>query len=148
MRFDALLRKYDRSYKRGPFTFRLADSLRKKNKFPDGYGVYVIQHRKEILYIGKSGTLRNRSSNHKVAAIWKQQTLKKRITARKSKAETREKFFKRKMRQGGIGALRFRSWQTVTVEQDFSKLPSEAEAELISAYVRQHGYLPKWNRSF
>lgn len=154
--FKELLVQYDNSYQHYSFNFGQGDSLRQVNKFPPAYGVYLIQDlsNNEILYIGKSGTLKNGYSSDDYKGnprelSWKPQTLNERITAKESKKENRETFFKRMMVHDRIEVLGFKCWQLSDgTPRDFSKLPGEAEAELISAFIRDQGHLPKWNKSF
>lgn len=116
--FDQLLDQYDNSYQHFPFDLGQGDSLRRVNKFPSAYGVYVIQDRSnnEILYVGKSGTLKNGYSTEDYEGnprelSWKPQTLNERITAKESKRENRETFFKRIMFHDRIEVLNFKCWQ-------------------------------------
>lgn len=152
-----LLSKYDRLHSnKCYFTLDRNSRLRDVNRFPLAYGLYIIEdlNRNEILYIGKSGTLRNTYSTkdyrgNPKSINWLPQTLRQRIKARYSKSESRERFYKRMMRHDRIQALHFRCWQLSSPKsQSLDNLPAEAEAELISAFIRQYGHLPKWNRSF
>ena len=93
-----LLSKYDRLHSnKCYFTLDRNSRLRDVNRFPLAYGLYIIEDlsRKEILYIGKSGTVKNPYSikKHKgnpKSIKWLPQTLRQRIKARYSESESRE----------------------------------------------------------
>ncbi len=155
MPFNSIVGQYLKNCVNGQFDFLQTDSLAKKNAFPDDYGVYLIQDAisKQFLYVGKSGTIYNNYNcdsgfGNKSIFDLPNQTLRARIQAKHSKSETREQFYKRIMNRDKIAKLIFIYFITMTkASHQGIKYPFEAEAELLSAFIRQFGNLPEWNKS-
>jgi hypothetical protein len=148
MPFTKLVGSYTGIFPPSSFHFRLTDILSAVNNFPQKYGVYTISDNSSgtVLYIGKSGTVYNNYNcdtgiGIKTAWYYSNQTLKERIQAKHNKTETREQFYRRMMTRDMIQELLFACYETVP-----TKFPFEAEAELLSAYLRQYNCLPEWNK--
>jgi hypothetical protein len=152
--FFKLLSAYDQTYRKFGFILRQRDCLAAVNAFPMDYGVYTISDAisEEVLYVGKSGELLNAYSadtyrGDPTSVTWRSQSLHGRIAARHSKRERREAFYKRIMMHDKIAKLSFQCW--VLCRRDtkiYDRFPFEAEADLLGAYLRQYGHLPRWNR--
>jgi hypothetical protein len=126
------------------FIFRKKDVLKKVCTAPMKPGVYLIYACKydaaagELVYIGKSGTLKHTGEFCK-------QLLCKRINNRHEKA-SRQKYFEEKLRIEKLSHLRI-AWY-VTFDVDCQDLPGYVEGVLIQEFYNINGVLPKWNKGF
>ena len=103
---------------------------------PAAYLIYAVRRRRsELLYIGKSGTLRTDGT-------FKGQGLATRLRMKRGK-KWRAEFYTEEIRQRGLSAIEFRWW--VTFDRKVRILPAWAEAELFQAYFDDHQQLPPWN---
>jgi hypothetical protein len=128
----------------GTFAFRAGDTLTQViagARVPACAGVYVI-HTSDagtgrVVYIGKSGTV------HTDGSLGKQ-----RMNVRLCKKQggmCRQRFFAEFMKQHAIGELRF-LW-IATYCDGRGTPPFLAEAQLLAAYLSEHGQLPELNSS-
>ena len=122
-------------------TKSLRESLT-EGKVPDEPGVYVLSGLKDrdatVVYVGCAGTLRT-------AGTFKAQKLWGRLQA-KQKRMSRQAFFRKKLAEGGYTKLRIEWFQTW--DERARRVPALEEAQLIQAYLDDHGRLPPWNASF
>ena len=113
-----------------------------RENVPDEYGVYIIYGIKDnlesIIYIGKSGTLKNNGK-------FKDQALRKRLTM-KQEGMKRKDFFVKIINDKNYDKLRFQWF--ITYDTNNNDLPGYAEAKLIQAYVEDNNCLPLLNKSF
>lgn len=145
MRFQRLTDEFKiRFAQNGSFELRPGESIKdavRRHDVPDGYGAYFITSihgaKKEVVYIGRSGTLQQDGT-------FKKQALRRRLTM-KQEGEYRETFFVRKMEEMKLDCLRF-NW-FVTHTKNTMVLPALAEAELIQAFWEDQGVLPLWNKT-
>jgi hypothetical protein len=145
MAFDELLDDYRRRFPRnGCFELREGESIRtraEEERVPREPGVYLIygrkERRRELLYVGKAGTLRQ-------DGVFKRQKLRGRLSARQ-KGMSRQRWYQNQMRRLGLDALVF-LW-FVTFDDSVRVVPSKAEADLLQAYFDDENRLPRWNES-
>lgn len=126
----------------GAFTLNENDSLKEKTKdIPNGYGAYIIRANTadgEILYIGKSGTIKNNGD-------LKKQDLKKRLNNVQDN-KPRADYFKENLKENeGLNELYF-DWYIIDPETKI--LPAFLEAVLIQEYYSKHQALPAWNNGY
>jgi methylmalonyl-CoA/ethylmalonyl-CoA epimerase len=141
---EALLDSYATQFENGEFTFRRADNLREtiqRASVPARFGVYLIygesRDRSELLYVGKSGTL-------KADGKFARQTLPERLQAKQDK-KGREEYYRELLSDSEFDSLRFRWFATWT--EDVRLLPLRAEAALLESHFLAYGRLPRLNRS-
>ena len=58
----------------------------------------------------------------------------------------RPAFFRKKLSEGGFTGLRIEWFQTW--DERTHRVPALEEAQLVQAYLDDHGCLPPWNTSF
>jgi hypothetical protein len=109
---------------------------------PDKVGAYVLRAARdqavEIVYVGRSGTLRNDGT-------FRNQKLFGRLQA-KQEGMSRQAFFRKKLDEGGFTGLRIEWFETW--DDNHRHAPALAEAELLQAYLDEHRHLPPWNAEF
>lgn len=110
----------------------------REHNVPRMKGVYVIFAGKEIVYIGKAGTLLRDGS-------FRNQTLRVRLTRKQDKV-SRKIFFETKMEEMNLPALRFEWFVTFDGARTLVP-PFLAEAELLAAFYSDFRRLPSWNKS-
>lgn len=140
--FDEAMEAYCRDFHGGTFDLRRGDLLRVASKgVPDAPGVYAVyavkDDQREVVYIGKAGTLRPDGE-------WKKQGLHGRLNAIQDDVP-RQEFFQDKISKEELDALSFR-W-LVTYGKGSQILPAKAEADLLQKYFELHRKLPRWNRA-
>ena len=146
MTFDKLLSDYRQHFPwNGSFELRRGEKIgiRAKEKgVPNEPGTYLIYGckggRSELLYIGKSGLLRQDGT-------FGDQKLLKRITKGKQDGMPRRAFFPEQMKLLGLEALVFHWFVTFT--PSVRVIPAKAEIDLLQAYSDEHEKLPLWNKS-
>jgi hypothetical protein len=113
-----------------------------KAEVPHEAGVYVLRALKgqdaTVVYVGRAGTLQNDGT-------FMEQKMWGRLQAKQEKV-SRQAFFRRKLAVQGYRKLRidwFQTWGEGT-----HRVPALGEAELIQAYLDDHGRLPPWNAEF
>lgn len=137
------LRVYDKRFAtKGSFRLRRGENLRdciRRNQVPEIPAVYLIyavrRRRSELLYIGKSGTVRTNGT-------LKGQGLATRLRMKQGK-KWRAEFYTEEMRRLRLSALEFRWWGTF--DRTMRILPAWSEAELFQTYFDDHQRLPPWN---
>lgn len=127
----------------GSFTFKTGDALSKQSKaVPNLPGIYIIytitSNTKELVYIGKSGTMINDGS-------FKTQLLRKRLNNRHA-GVSRQVYFENKLKDEDIETLEF-NWY-VTFEGSNIDVPGFVEGNLLQNYFVQNKKLPPWNKDF
>lgn len=145
MSFDQLLEQYRRRFpSHGAFRLRPEEDVIarvEEGEVPRDPGVYLIygvrEGTRELLYVGKSGTLHQDGT-------FSAQKLRRRIAKGKQRRMSRRRFYPKQMTQLGLDALEF-EW-FVTVSEQIRIIPAKAEADLLQAYFEEHGALPRWNR--
>lgn len=144
MRMDRILTEFrSRFPTRGEFLLAHHESINDvvtRENIPTGYGVYVISgcrgaHR-AILYIGKAGTVLQ-------GGTFKKQGLRKRLTMKQDRMR-RKDFFRNVMLTRDLEALHF-EW-FVTYDDKQRVPPFLAEAQLLAAFLEDHGQLPDLNK--
>lgn len=128
---------------KGVFTFKKGDVLSTKSKaVPNLPGIYIIytivSGTKELVYIGKSGTMVNNG-------CFKTQLLRKRLNNRQA-GLSRQKYFENKLRDEDKEALEFKWF--VTFEGSNIDVPGYVEGSLLQKYYEKHKKLPPWNKDF
>lgn len=130
MRVCRLLRAYARRFgSTDPLVFKEADDITGRAKgtmVPRKPGVYLIwgerRAEKRLMYIGKSGTLKNDGQ-------LKGQTLLTRLTRGKQQGMQRAQFLEMSMKQSDLESLSIQWF--VTFEGLRKTIPGAAEAELL-----------------
>lgn len=130
----------------GEFEFSFDDSLKQdisEGHVPNEPGVYIIlailkSGQKEIIYIGKSGTMNNDGT-------FKPQGLAGRLT-KKQEGIYRQEFFRQIIQDSSYKKLKF--YWGVTIDKKRKVIPQKAEGELVQLYFDNHGKLPKYNKSY
>jgi len=103
----------------------------------DKSGIYIIciLNDEEIVYIGKTGTLKTDG--------FKNRSLHKRINGKQGAIE-RQKFFSDKIKSGDIKRLKIYWFDTWSVED----LPGYVEGVVIQEYFDKNKRLPIWNKAY
>lgn len=114
----------------GTFTFKTGDALSKQSK--------AVPNMKELVYIGKSGTMINDGS-------FKTQLLRKRLNNRHA-GVSRQVYFENKLKDEAIETLEF-NW-FVTFEGSNIDVSGFVEGNLLQKYFEQNKKLPPWNKDF
>ena len=127
----------------GSFTFKLGDTLSTKSReVPNAPGIYIIyaiiSNVKELVYIGKSGTMINNGS-------FKKQLLRKRLNNRHA-GVSRQVYFESKLKEEKIETLEFHWF--VTFDESNTHIPGFVEGNLLQQYYNQYKKLPPWNKDF
>lgn len=141
--FSRVLQRYDKLFStKGSFALKCGENLRQcihSNDVPEvpaAYLIYAVRRRRaELLYIGKSGTMRTDGT-------LKNQGLATRLRMKQGK-QWRAEFYEEEMRQRRLSGLEFRWW--ATFDRSVRILPAWAEAQLFQAYFDENGRLPAWN---
>ena len=136
----AELKKYKN---KGFFTFTKGEKLSEQSKYvPNLPGVYFVESvvgtKKEIVYIGKSGTYLGEGQFSK-------QQLRRRIN-NSHDSKSRQTYFEEKLKSEAIESLKL-SW-FVTFDDTNKDLPAYVEALLIQDFFDKYKRLPRWNREF
>lgn len=110
---------------------------------PNAPGAYVLSASSlrgaEVVFIGRGGEFRRETGLG-------QQGILGRLAAKASKGMTRKQDYTRRLETADaaeLGIEWFVSWGA-----DRKVLPALVEAELIQAYLDEHGTLPPWNLEF
>lgn len=138
-----MFEKLEKYTSKGHFFFRNGDKLKEVSKgVPNLPGIYYIlrlsKGKIEIVYIGKSGTL-------KQDGTFKEQGLRKRINNQQEGVD-RETFFNTKLQEEQIEALDI--YWFVTVEKDKIDIPGFIEGQIIQEYFNIYSMLPDWNKEY
>lgn len=141
---EALARLRGEALGRGEFLVSATDSVDEvvvREHVSKGYGVYVISGcrnaKREILYIGKAGTVCQDGS-------MKKQGLRQRLTMKQDGIYRRE-YFRQKITDMKLDALHI-EW-FVTYSAGSGVPPFLAESALLAAFLCASGQLPSWNKS-
>jgi len=129
--------------KNGHFFFSKGDNLKEvSSDVPNLPGVYYIlklaNGKIDLVYIGKSGTIKNTGS-------FKQQGLQKRINNTFDNVK-RQAFFEEKIINENIDALDI--YWFVTFDEKNKDLPSFIEGMLLQNYFNIYNKLPNWNKEY
>ncbi len=143
MTLASLLQEYENRFPRnGAFELRRGEQIQtraKEERGPEEAWVYLIYSRRgrkrELLYVGKAGTLRQDGS-------LKDQKLPGRIRNRR-KGMRSQQYYQLQFQQHGFDALPFRWF--VTYAGNVGIIPAKAEADLLQAFFDDTGRLPLWN---
>ena len=141
MHINKILAKFREVYQRGELRIGPGESIDEmvvREEVSEGYGVYVISGfrnaEREILYIGKSGTVCQDGS-------MKRQGIRKRLTM-KQDGMRRRTFFKKVIAEKNLNELHIEWFVT------YPKIPPFlAESELLAAYLTESGKLPVLNKA-
>ncbi|MGE5437725.1 MAG: hypothetical protein ACM3O3_10900 [Syntrophothermus sp.] len=128
---------------KGSFIFKKGDQLSLVSKdVPRKHGVYYVLRmantRKDLVYIGKAGTIEKNGE-------CKKQCLRGRIN-NKQDGINRQSFLTSKMNEENIDTLEF-CW-FVTYDDNIKDLPGYVEGLLIQKYFEVNRTLPEWNKCF
>lgn len=117
---------------------------------PNQPGIYLFfahkNSNKELVYIGKAGSLNNEEQNK---FVWGGQGLKNRIlTAQREKKKRGLEYYKDKIKKFQLSKIKV-FWY-VTYNKNIKLIPDYIEGQLIQMYYQLSGYkkLPKWNKRF
>lgn len=127
----------------GHFFFSKGDALAEASTdVPDAPGVYYIlrlsKGHVDLVYIGKSGTVRQDST-------FRDQLLRGRINNHQQ-GISRQQYFDQKMEEEEIEALDI--YWFVTYDDKTGDLPSYVEGLIMQRYFETYGCLPPWNKEF
>lgn len=127
----------------GHFFFKKESKLSEVSKeVPELPGVYYIirlaRGRVELVYIGKSGTIRQ-------SGRLEGQTLHGRINNKQDRTR-RQDFFEKKMIEEHIDGLDI--YWYVTMDKNSNDLPGYVEGSLMQRYFEVNGKLPPWNKEY
>lgn len=143
MKFDQLIERYKRRFKRHEsFCVGSIDDLRTciaqagVPNLPGAYLIYGLQGRKrELLYVGKSGTVRTNGT-------FKTQGLARRLNMKQGRL-MRAVYWAKQIEERRLDGLEF-EWY-VTFDGPAKVLPSKAESDLLQAYFDDYRQLPPCN---
>lgn len=117
-------------------------SLKEQTRsIPNKYGVYIFRkntRKGEILYIGKSGTIKQ--DGH-----YKRQNLNKRINGKSSAQTQRERWFLDKFQEDPSMKIIYIEWYELD-EEKF--LPGYVESCLLQKFFCETKKLPLWNKEY
>jgi len=143
--FNSLLQTFSTQFPYGDFQLmpdEIINNIVERENVPDEYGVYLIygvkNNQKELIYIGKSGTL-------KQDGTFKEQKLRKRLTM-KQNGIYRKEFFRKLMRENNYHSLYFKWF--ITYSSKMKELPAYVEATLLNEFFKENHKLPKLNKTF
>lgn len=143
MSFEESLVLFRQQNRHGVFELRVderIDAVVRREEVPNAPGVYVIstaiESNREILYIGKAGTICQDGS-------FKSQGLKQRLI-KKQDGVIRHIFFRTQMESLGLQSLRFEWFATFEAAKQVP--PFLAESQLLAAFFSQFNRLPLWNK--
>lgn len=118
----------------------IINDIIKKNKVPNSYGIYIIYSiknlSKDIVYIGKSGTMINDGT-------FRNQGIAKRLT-KVQNGLPRKIYFQNVIEEYKFEKLEF-LWIT-TFDEKYQEIPSLCEAKMQQAYFSEHKKLPLLNK--
>ena len=144
MIIDNLIIEYKKFNKFGIFELKqdeIINTIIKEKKVPNSYGIYIIYSiknlSKDIIYIGKSGTMINDGT-------FKSQGIAQRLTKVQNKLQ-RKIYFQNILNEYKFDKLEF-LWIT-TYDEEYQEIPSFSEAKMIQAYFNQYKKLPLLNKS-
>ena len=136
--FDELT-KYQNN---GHFIFERGQTLSQVCNAPEKAGVYYIlmlrKGKKELVYIGASGTINQRGE-------FSTQLLRGRLN-NKQDGKKRQHFFEATMLENEIDALDI--YWFVTFDDKHQHIPTYVEALLLQKHFDIYGCLPQWNKCF
>lgn len=146
MKFNKLIQEFSKEFSNsGIFELLPNESINEvvvRAKVPDKYGVYLIygiqNNFEQLIYIGKSGTLKNDGK-------FKNQALRKRLTMKQDDMR-RKDFFRKIMKENNYDKLKF-LW-FITYDDIQKILPGFAEGKLFQGYFEDFSCLPKFNKSY
>lgn len=143
MNIDESLTVFRQRHRHGVFELPKGECINtvvRRQKVPNAPGVYVIsaaiESNREILYIGKAGTICQDGS-------FKSQGLKQRLIM-KQDGMVRHIFFKTQMESLGLYSLHFEWFATFEAAEKVP--PFLAESLLLAAFFSQFNRLPLWNK--
>jgi len=126
MRIQDLIEEYIKSNQSGIFELKkdeIINDIIKENKVPNSYGIYIIYSiknlSKNIIYIGKSGTMRNDGT-------FRNQGIAERLT-KKQDGILRKIYFQNIIKKFEFEKLEF-LWIT-TFDKKYQEIPSLSEAK-------------------
>lgn len=127
----------------GHFFFKKGTILKEVSKsVPDLPGIYYIVRlsggRIELVYIGKSGTMKQNG-------IFNDLGLKIRLNSKHDGIETQD-YFESRILKENIDALDI--YWFVTIDSKSQDLPGFVEGLLIQRFFELYGRLPLWNKEF
>jgi hypothetical protein len=139
MTIQNLIEEYKESNQSGIFELKkdeIINDIIRKNEVPNSYGIYIIYSiknlSKNIIYIGKSGTMINDGT-------FKSQGIAKRLT-RIQNGLQRRIYFQNVIEKYQFEKLEF-LWIT-TFDKMYKEIPSLSEAKMIQAYFSEFKKLP------
>jgi len=107
----------------------------------DSAGIYIIFHKEEIIYIGRSGRIDN---GGKVKI--RKNGLYERIVNGTQFKQKRHISLPIKMKEEGIGFLKIYWLVTHNKEKTYKDSTAYVEVYLLNEYLNKHQKLPKWNK--
>lgn len=115
----------------------------RKGDVPNAPGAYVLSalsaRGAEVVYIGRGGEFRRETGLG-------EQGILGRLAAKAGKGVTRKQDYTRRLEAADAAELGI-EW-FVTWDAGRRMLPALVEAELVQAYLDDHGTLPPWNQEF
>ncbi len=143
MTIQNLIEEYKKTNRYGIFELKkdeIINDIMRKNKVPNSYGIYIIYSiknlSKDIVYIGKSGTMVNDGT-------FRSQGIAERLT-KKQDGIIRKKYFQNQIKKYEFDKLEF-LWIT-TFDKEYQEIPSFSEAKMIQAHFSQYKKLPLLNK--
>jgi len=143
MTIQNLIEEYKKSNQFGIFELKkdeIINDIIRKNEVPNSYGIYIIYSiknlSKNIIYIGKSGTMINDGT-------FKKQGIAQRLTKIQNKLP-RKIYFQNVIKEYEFEKLEF-LWIT-TFDKMYKEIPSSSEAKMIQAYFSEFKKLPLLNK--
>jgi len=143
MKIQNLIENYISSNQNGKFELKINENINKiikEKQVPNSYGIYIIYSikklSKDIIYIGKSGTMINNGT-------FRNQGIAERLT-KKQNGVVRKIYFQNIIKKFEFEKLEF-LW-IITFDEQHKEIPSLSEAKMIQAYFNQNKKLPLLNK--
>ncbi len=144
--FDSKTNEYKAKFRNDSFLFKANDNLKKcirTSKVPTDFGVYIIygiiSDSKTVIYIGKSGSMRQDGEFLK-------QSLAKRLS-NKQDNKPREQYFNEVIQIHTFDHILIH-WFVTFEKTGHTILPTKAEADLVQAYYDDNRCLPRLNNTY
>ncbi len=143
MTIQDLIEEYKKSNQHGIFELKkgeIINDIIRENNVPKSYGIYIIysikNSSKDIIYIGKSGTMINDGT-------FRKQGIAERLT-KKQEGIPRKIYFQNKIKEHEFEKLEF-LW-IITFDEKYQEIPSLSEAKMFQAYFSEYKKLPLLNK--
>ena len=143
MTIQDLIEEYIKSNQNGKFELKKDENINtiiRKKEVPNSYGIYIIysikNSSKDIIYIGKSGTMKNDGT-------FRNQGIAIRLTRIQNRLPRRI-YFQNVIEEYKFEKLEF-LWIT-TFDENYQEIPSSSEAKMLQAYFSEYKKLPLLNK--